>query len=112
MVPTLTSDRSTVTVSLGSTALFGFEMPSAVMTGGAAAALGLADRGILREGQAADVVLFDPATNIDRATFDDPHQYPAGIGTVIANGTVVIDDGEHTGALPGRLLRRRGTVLA
>ena len=38
--------------------------------------------------------------------------YPAGIGTVIVNGTVVIDGGEHTGALPGRLLRRRGTVLA
>jgi hypothetical protein len=53
------------------------------------------------------VVLFDPATIIDRSTYDDPHQYPAGIGTVIVNGTVVIDGGEHTGALPGRLLRRR-----
>jgi N-acyl-D-aspartate/D-glutamate deacylase len=47
-----------------------------------------------------------------RSTYDDPHQYPAGIGTVIVNGTIVIDGGEHTGALPGRLLRRRGTVLA
>ncbi len=74
--------------------------------------LGLADRGILSKGQAADVVLFDPATIIDRSTYDDPHQYPAGIGTVIVNGTVVIDGGEHTGALPGRLLRRRGAVLA
>ena len=53
-----------------------------------------------------------PATIIDRSTYDDPHQYPAGIGTVIANGTVVIDRGEHTGALRGRLLRRRGAVLA
>ena len=81
-------------------------LPQAIakMTGGAAAALGLADRGILREGQAADVVLFDPATIIDRSTYDDPHQYPAGIGTVIVNGTVVIDGGEHTGALPGRVL--------
>ena len=61
------------------------------MTGGAAAALGLADRGLLAEGQAADVVLFDPATIIDRSTYDDPHQYPAGIGTVIVNGTVVIE---------------------
>ena len=89
-------------------------LPQAIakMTGGAAAALGLADRGLLAEGQAADVVLFDPATIIDRSTYDDPHQYPAGIGTVIVNGTVVIDGGEHTGALPGRLLRRRGTVLA
>lgn len=88
-------------------------LPEAIakMTGGAAAALGLAGRGVLREGQAADVVLFDPATIIDRATYDDPHLYPAGIGTVIVNGTVVIDGGEHTGALPGRLLRRRGTVL-
>ena len=68
--------------------------------------------GLLCEGQAADVVLFDPATIIDRSTYDDPHQYPAGIGTVIVNGTIVIDGGEHTGALPGRLLRRRGTVLA
>ena len=89
-------------------------LPQAIakMTGGAAAALGLADRGLLAEGQAADVVLFDPATIIDRSTYDDPHQYPAGIGTVIVNGTVVIDAGEHTGALPGRLLRRRGAVLA
>jgi N-acyl-D-amino-acid deacylase len=89
-------------------------LPQAIakMTGGAAAALGLADRGTLREGQAADVVLFDPATIIDRSTYDDPHLYPAGIRTVIVNGTPVIDDGEHTGALPGRLLRRRGAVLA
>jgi N-acyl-D-amino-acid deacylase len=89
-------------------------LPQAIakMTGGAAAALGLADRGTLSEGQAADVVLFDPATVIDRATYDDPHLYPAGIRTVIVNGTVVVDEGEHSGALPGRLLRRRGAVLA
>jgi N-acyl-D-amino-acid deacylase len=89
-------------------------LPQAIakMTGRAAGALGLADRGILSEGQAADVVLFDPTAIIDRSTYDDPHRYPAGIGTVIVNGTVVIDGGEHTGALPGRLLRRRGTVLA
>ena len=64
------------------------------------------------EGKAADLVLFDPETIADRATFDDPHQYPVGIETVIVNGVVVIDRGEHTGALPGQLLRRRGTVLA
>jgi N-acyl-D-aspartate/D-glutamate deacylase len=69
-----------------------------------APALGLADRGLLAEGQAADVVLFDPATIIDRSTYDDPHQYPAGIGMVIVNGTVVIDGSEHTGTLRGRLL--------
>ena len=56
-------------------------------------------------------VLFDPATIIDRSTYD-PHQYLASVGTVIVNGTIVIDGGEHTGALPGRLLRRRGAVLA
>ena len=87
------------------------EIVKGIKSGGAAAALGLADRGLLAEGQAADVVLFDPAI-IDRSTYDDPHQYPAGIGAVIVNGTIVIDGGEHTGALPGRLLRRRGTVLA
>jgi N-acyl-D-amino-acid deacylase len=46
------------------------------------------------------------------ASFDDPHQYPEGIDMVIVNGVVVIDRGEHTGALPGCLLRRRGAILA
>ncbi|MGE0725155.1 MAG: amidohydrolase family protein [Alphaproteobacteria bacterium] len=88
-------------------------LPQAIrkMTGGAAEALGMPDRGLLRTGQAADVVVFDPATIAERATYDDPHQYAAGIETVIVNGTIAIDGGEHTGALPGRVLRRRGTVL-
>ena len=81
------------------------------MTGGAAKALGMADRGVLREGHAADLVLFDAEKIIDRARYDDPHQYPVGIDTVIVNGAVVIEKGEHSGALPGRLLRRRGGVL-
>jgi N-acyl-D-amino-acid deacylase len=76
------------------------------MTGGSAAALGLADRGLLKEGYRADITVFDPQTIADRATYEDPHQYAAGIQTVIVNGTVVIDAGEHTGALPGRVLRR------
>jgi N-acyl-D-aspartate/D-glutamate deacylase len=76
------------------------------MTGGSAAALGLKDRGLLREGYRADVTVFDPQTIADRATYDDPHQYAAGIPTVIVNGAVVIDAGEHTGALPGQVLRR------
>ena len=63
-------------------------------------------------GNAADLVLFDPETVADRASFDDPHQYPEGIDMVIVNGVVVIDRGEHTGALPGHLLRRRGAILA
>jgi N-acyl-D-aspartate/D-glutamate deacylase len=83
-------------------------LPQAIykMTGGSAAALGLVDRGLLRAGYRADIVIFDPEQVADRATFDDPHQYAAGISTVIVNGAVVIDGGEHTGALPGQVLRR------
>ncbi len=83
-------------------------LPEAVhkMTGATAKVLGLVDRGLLREGYRADITVFDPATIIDRATYDDPHRYPAGIPTVIVNGTVVVESGEHTGALPGRVLRR------
>ncbi|MNC91109.1 N-acyl-D-aspartate deacylase [compost metagenome] len=76
------------------------------MTGGSAAALGLRDRGLLREGYRADISIFDAQTIADRATYDDPHRYAAGISTVIVNGAVVIDAGEHTGALPGQVLRR------
>jgi N-acyl-D-aspartate/D-glutamate deacylase len=87
-------------------------LPQAVfkMTGGAAIALGLGDRGTIAPGKAADLVIFDPERIADQATFDDPHQYPVGIDTVLVNGVIVIDGGEHTGALPGRLLRRRGAV--
>jgi N-acyl-D-amino-acid deacylase len=85
-----------------------FSLPEAVrkMTGGPAAILGLSDRGLLREGYRADITLFDPATIADRATYDDPHQYPTGISTVIVNGAVVMESGHHTGELPGRVLRR------
>lgn len=76
------------------------------MTGGAAAALGLADRGVVRERAWADLTIFDPATVGERGTYDDPHRYPSGIHAVIVNGDVVLDEGEHTGALPGRVLRR------
>jgi N-acyl-D-aspartate/D-glutamate deacylase len=84
-------------------------LPEAIykMTGGAAAALDLTDRGLLRPGARADITVFDPDQIADRATFDDPHQYAAGIATVVVNGTVVIEAGEHTGALPGQVLRRR-----
>ncbi len=63
------------------------------------------DRGILRPGAYADVVVFDPATVNDQATFADPHQYPTGIPHVIVNGTFAVRDGEHTGATPGRVVR-------
>jgi len=74
------------------------------MTSVTAERFGLTGRGIIREGAWADLVLFDAGTVIDRATFTEPHQYPAGIPTVIVNGQMVIDRGEHSGVLPGRLL--------
>jgi N-acyl-D-amino-acid deacylase len=82
-------------------------LPAAVwkMTGLPARRLGLRDRGVLAVGAKADLVVFDPATVADRATYEDPHQYAAGIGDVVVNGRVVIAGGEHTGALPGRVLR-------
>jgi N-acyl-D-amino-acid deacylase len=84
-------------------------LPQAIykMTGGSAAALRLVDRGLLREGYHADMTIFDPQSVAERATYENPHQYAAGISTVIVNGVVVIDGGEHTGALPGKMLRRR-----
>jgi N-acyl-D-aspartate/D-glutamate deacylase len=83
-------------------------LPQAVrkMTGGAAAALGLVDRGVLRVGAWADVTVFDPDRIRDRATYEDPHRYAVGVSTVVVNGEVVIDGGDHTGARPGRVLRR------
>jgi N-acyl-D-amino-acid deacylase len=77
------------------------------MTGATARALKLRDRGLLREGYRADVTIFDPADFKDRATYSDPHQYPTGRRTtVIVNGTIVVEDATHTGALPGKVLRR------
>jgi len=75
------------------------------MTGMPARRLRLDHRGRVAVGAFADLVVFDPATVADRATFTDPHQYPVGIDVVLVNGEVVIREGEHTGALPGRTLR-------
>jgi len=85
-------------------------LPQAVhkMTGLSAKIVGLSDRGLLKPGMAADITLFDPATVIDKATFENPAQYPVGIPYVIVNGVVVIDKGEHTGARPGRVLYGKG----
>jgi N-acyl-D-amino-acid deacylase len=55
---------------------------------------------------AADVTVFDPATVVDRSTFTDPHHYSQGIRFVVINGEVVVDEGTHTGARPGKVLRR------
>ncbi len=80
------------------------------MTSLPASILGLADRGAIKEGQWADLVIFDPATVADKATFEDPFQYPVGIDTVLVNGTVVLDEGKHTNARPGKVLKRRAAL--
>lgn len=67
--------------------------------------LRLLDRGVVRRGAFADLVAFDPETVLDRATFEDPHQYPVGIPVVVVNGVVTLRDGEHTGRLGGRGVR-------
>jgi len=72
--------------------------------------LGLDHRGLLHEGYFADVVVFDPKTIADRATYEKPHQYAVGVRDVFVNGVQVLKDGEHTGAKPGRALWGPGKV--
>ena len=81
-------------------------LPEAIrkMTSLPAQRLGWEDRGVLREGAFADLVLFNPATVIDRSTFQKPFELPAGIEKVFVNGSLVWDDGKPTGARPGRVL--------
>jgi N-acyl-D-amino-acid deacylase len=86
--------------------LLTLEQAIAKMTGVAARALGLDDRGLLRVGAWADVAVFDPARIADLSTYEAPHRYATGVSTVVVNGQVVIDGGDHTGVLPGRVLRR------
>lgn len=71
-----------------------------------AARMGLADRGIIRPGMRADLVVFNPDTVIDKATFDRPHQYAEGVSAVLVNGVVTLADGKMTGERAGRALRR------
>ena len=78
------------------------------MTSLPSATLGLERRGALLPGHFADVVVFDPATIQDHATFEDPHRYATGVRHVFVNGVQVIRDSEHTGATPGRVVRGRG----
>jgi N-acyl-D-aspartate/D-glutamate deacylase len=78
------------------------------LTGLSADKLKIAERGYLRPGYFADIVVFDPATVIDHATFEDPHQYATGVEQVFVNGAQVLADGEHTGATPGRVVRGPG----
>ena len=75
------------------------------MTSAPAARLGLRDRGVIRDGYVADLVVFDPPTVRSTATYDEPRSFPVGIEHVIVAGTPVVSDGVHTGATPGRALR-------
>jgi N-acyl-D-aspartate/D-glutamate deacylase len=77
-----------------------------------AANLSIVDRGRLGRGRFADVVVFDPEAIQDHATYDEPHRYATGVTHVAVNGTLVLRDGEHTGALPGRVVRGPGYVPA
>ena len=80
------------------------------MTSLPAQLLGLKERGLLREGYWADIVVFDPDTVSDTATYENPKQYPKGIDCVLVNGALVIDGGGHTGARPGRVIYGPGKV--
>jgi N-acyl-D-amino-acid deacylase len=87
--------------------LLPLEVGIARMTGLPAKRLGLHDRGVIREGAWADVVLFDADKIADRATFDKPQQYPDGVAWVLVNGVPVVENGQPGGRLPGQVLRRR-----
>ena len=78
------------------------------MTSAVAQNLGLSERGLLREGMFADIAVFDPATIIDVATYERPHQLSIGVRHVLVNGVAVLTDGVHTGATPGRAVRGPG----
>jgi len=88
--------------------LFSIEEEVYRMTGFPAAKFGFNDRGLLREGFAADLVLFDPRTVIDVGSYEDPKHPPKGIAQVFVNGIAVVEDARHSGARPGRVLRRAG----
>jgi N-acyl-D-aspartate/D-glutamate deacylase len=78
------------------------------MTGLPASNVGLKQRGLLRQSYFADITIFDPNTVIDRATFEEPNQYPVGINYVIVNGEIEVDSGQRTPALAGKVLRGPG----
>jgi N-acyl-D-aspartate/D-glutamate deacylase len=77
------------------------------MTSLPAAVFGMKDRGVIREGAAADILIFDPEKVVERSTYTDPHQLAEGMVHVLVNGRLVIDDGKFTSALPGKVLLRR-----
>lgn len=89
-----------------------FDLATAIrrMTSDPCRRLRLGDRGWLRPGYAADVVLFDPDRVGDTATYEDPIRYPVGVDTVLVNGVVTVEAGEHTGARAGKIVRRTATT--
>ena len=90
--------------------LFSLEEAVRRMTSQAALRVNFHDRGILREGMKADIIIFDPATVRDTATFEDPHHFAEGVSDVVVNGVAVLRSGVMTGALPGRTIRGGGYV--
>ena len=78
------------------------------MSSQSARRLGIHDRGLITEGYFADIAIFDPDVIIDKATFENPHQYAIGTKFVLVNGAVVVENGQHTGARPGRILHGPG----
>src|SRR5882724_6532214 len=88
--------------------LLPLELAIRKMTGLPAENVGLKQRGLIREGYFADITIFDPNTVIDRATFEEPNQYPVGINYVVVNGQIEVDNGKRTPALGGRVLRGLG----
>lgn len=91
---------------VGEREVVGLESAIRSMTSLPAAVFGMRNRGVIREGAVADVVIFDPAQVRDRATYTAPHQLAEGMSFVLVNGVVVIEDGRFTDALPGKVLRR------
>lgn len=90
--------------------LMSLEIAIHKMTGLSATKVGLKQRGLIREGYFADITIFDPRTVTDRATFEEPNQYPVGINYVIVNGQIEVDKGQRTPANTGRVLRGPGYV--
>lgn len=79
------------------------------MTGLPASILGLFDRGLIKEGFKADLVIFDPKTIKDTATYENARQYPEGIDHVMVNGEIIVKNGQHLGILNGHILKYRKT---
>ncbi|HEX6159312.1 MAG TPA: D-aminoacylase [Thermoanaerobaculia bacterium] len=88
--------------------LFTLEEAVRKLTSQAALRVGFHDRGILREGMKADLIVFDPATIADKSWFDDPHHFSVGVSDVVVNGVPVLQNGTMTGALPGKTIRGKG----